>query len=298
MDIEPLAGAENHPAWLLQERFTFLKSLSAKQVGVEDPAIESSGDEADGESPDAFGRGESGGYGEVYMVRSRFGGELGALKIVRPKITDDVRKQLAEGMLVREARLLRHLRHPNIVRLVADCAHGDDVLPYLLLEYVPGPSLEVFLDLGQSSLIRLRLALGITSAIVHMHRHDQFHNDLHPGNVVVDERAKWPVLIDFGLTTQSGPADETLTGLGRRGWIHEDVMEQLPFSRKTECFQLAKIVAFTLGDLELDAGTDQGLHDELRAVLGALESGESEDVQSLCDAVNRCLLDAVAHQIP
>ncbi len=260
MEIEPLPD-DQHPAWLLQQRYTFLRPLQHEESG----------------------------YGEIYQVRVRERGECYALKIVRPTTAQP---ELAREMLEREGRLLGGLQHPHIVRLVRDRSDGSEVLPHLLLEYVPGPSLEVYLKRRGDPITRLRLALGIASAVAYLHARDLQHNDLHPLNVVVDEGALWPVLIDFGLTLPQGAMEESLRQVGRAGWAHPDVIDGQPFSEVTEKYELARLISFVLG---LEEGGGDLWPEELTELVGRLQRGESEATAAeLAERINDHLLHCLA----
>lgn len=258
MEIEPLH--HSHPAWLLQEQFTFLRSLNEEETG----------------------------FGQIFQVRRRETGETCALKIVKPA---HEHAELALQMLVREARILAEVHHGHLVRLLEDHSDGGHVLPHLLLEYVPGKSLDGFLKTRRSLRTRLRLSLGVTAAIAYLAEQGWQHNDTHPRNVVVDERAEWPVLIDFGLATKNDdPVDPALLQHGFPGYTHPDILQGKPYTRTTQCFALARTVAKILEDETLDPAVCGAAGEELQAALHQLEHGECDELRPLLTAVQRCLL--------
>src|SRR5512137_596956 len=79
----------------------------------------------------------SGGMGEVYRARRVLLGDDVAVKVIRMAggDADDLRERF-----LRESRLCAHLRHPNIVTIL-DFAIAPDGQPYLVMEYLNGPSL-------------------------------------------------------------------------------------------------------------------------------------------------------------
>lgn len=99
--------------------------------------------------------------------------------------------------LRREARILRRLRHPSLVRYFGEGEH--DGLPYLLVEYLEGPSLFDVLEriprrqmpIGDA----VRAAIHLAAALHHLHRSGFVHLDLKPANLLL--RGAVPVLIDF-----------------------------------------------------------------------------------------------------
>lgn len=99
----------------------------------------------------------------------------------------------------REERVLRRLRHPNIVRYYGSGTAGDR--PYILLEYFAGPTLFDMLE----SLPRRRLhvpdavraAMHVGAAVHYLHRQGYLYRDLKPGNVLLREGI--PILVDFDV---------------------------------------------------------------------------------------------------
>jgi serine/threonine-protein kinase len=107
--------------------------------------------------------------------------------------------------LIREARILGAVRHPNVVAIhdAGTCAAYG---PYLVLEMIEGRPLDGIL------LTRQRLPVGqavailvqLCDALTEVHRHSIVHRDVKPGNVLI---ASTPAgdrvrLIDFGVTTE------------------------------------------------------------------------------------------------
>ena len=104
--------------------------------------------------------------------------------------------------LLREARALAKLAHPNVVAIY-DVGHVDDDL-YLAMEYVDGPNLDEWLDSEARSfssiLAKFRQAgRGLAAA----HATGLVHRDFKPANVLIgsDGRAR---VSDFGLVSSAG----------------------------------------------------------------------------------------------
>src|SRR5512134_157067 len=79
----------------------------------------------------------TGGMGRVYLARDVVLDVPVAVKLLRPELA--TRPEAVERFR-REAQLGAELRHPNIVQ-VTDFGLSDEGTPYLVMEYVPGPSL-------------------------------------------------------------------------------------------------------------------------------------------------------------
>jgi eukaryotic-like serine/threonine-protein kinase len=150
-------------------------------------------------------RAASGGMGTVFQGR-----DARTSTVVAIKVLEGASGPLAERF-EREARLLRELRHPGIVRYVA---HGTtDRCHYLAMEWLEGESLEDRLERGGlGAEAALSLARRVADALGVAHARGVVHRDVKPGNLFLEGRTVEGVrLIDFGVA-RAPP----VTGLGTR----------------------------------------------------------------------------------
>jgi len=99
--------------------------------------------------------------------------------------------------LLREARALSKLDHPNICR-IHDYIESDDV-DLLVLEYIQGDTIQdVLADRQLSRAEKLRIAISTAEVLVAAHRVGIIHRDLKPENVMLTKQDDVKVL-DFGL---------------------------------------------------------------------------------------------------
>jgi len=149
-----------------------------------------------------------GGTAVVYLARDRELGRDVAVKLIRPSFVQD---EDAVQRLVREARTVGKLQHPNIVMLLGTRRLSDGGLA-LILQYVPGRSLKdriraegplPFEDC--ESILR-----DVAGALAFAHRSRIVHRDLKPENIYLDESLDIARLADFGIA-RAWDSDSGLT---------------------------------------------------------------------------------------
>ena len=134
-----------------------------------------------------------GGMGAVYAGFDETLHRRVAVKVLQ----DDQRLDPeARGRLMREARSLSSLDHPNICR-IHDYIEADDV-DLLVLEYIEGKTLRAALKDGLPRAEMIRIGMAIAEALVAAHRKGIIHRDLKPDNVMLTANGEVRVL-DFGL---------------------------------------------------------------------------------------------------
>lgn len=100
---------------------------------------------------------------------------------------------------VEEAKAAAAVRHAHLTQIYhADIAAGT---PYLVMEYVDGPTLGRLLgSAGRMSVdLSVHLLIQVSDAVGKLHEHDLIHRDLKPSNVLIDREGK-ALVTDFGLT--------------------------------------------------------------------------------------------------
>ena len=166
-----------------------------------------------------------GGMAEVFLGTHLTLQRQVAVKILRNQYEDDA--DLLERFQ-REARVVAKLRHQNIVQ-VFDYDAIDD-RPYIVMEYVQGPSLSKHLSLLHKKNARLELPAidhiltDVASALQYAHESGIVHRDIKPGNVILTSRSSLvkageplprdfePLLTDFGLVRFLNSSRQTSAG--------------------------------------------------------------------------------------
>ncbi|MEO8356941.1 MAG: serine/threonine-protein kinase, partial [Chloroflexota bacterium] len=132
-----------------------------------------------------------GGMAEVYIGTHTSLQREVAVKILRNNY-DEQPHSLERFQ--REAMVVGKLRHPNIVQ-VFDFDTTADSQPYLVMEYIRGPSLQKYLNILHTKNERLdfphvvRLMDAMTSALQYAHDSGVIHRDIKPGNILLTSRS-------------------------------------------------------------------------------------------------------------
>ncbi|MEV4702140.1 serine/threonine-protein kinase [Actinoplanes sp. NPDC049316] len=139
------------------------------------------------------GRLGSGGMGVVYLARDRDGGYV-AIKLVHATLVNDPEFR---GRFRSEVERARQV--PSFCTAEVLDADLDHYPPYLVVEYVDGPSLaEVVEERGPLKTAALHsLAVGVATALTGIHGAGVIHRDLKPDNVLLAPGS--PKVIDFGI---------------------------------------------------------------------------------------------------
>jgi serine/threonine protein kinase len=138
-----------------------------------------------------------------------------AVKVLR---RDLLRDEKVVKRFHREARAAARLSHPNIITvyLVGDT---DDGLPFIVMEYVTGSSLdETCSEAGPMPVVRaVHIARQIAAALTEAHTHNIVHRDLKPENILLSSKKNAPdfvKVLDFGIAKILYANDEPLTQTG------------------------------------------------------------------------------------
>lgn len=132
-----------------------------------------------------------------------------AIKVMAPELaaTSPARKRF-----IREAQASAQIRHENVVSVYSV---EEKPIPYLVMEYIPGLTLQQRLDergpLDVPTVLRLgtQIAEGLAAA----HAKELIHRDIKPGNILLESGMRDRVKItDFGLARAADDASMTQSG--------------------------------------------------------------------------------------
>jgi tetratricopeptide (TPR) repeat protein len=242
------------------------------------------------EIADLAGRG---GMGMVYRARDRRTGEIVALKILHASFGDNAAR------FSREIRVLAGLRHPGIVRYIAD-GWTPARAQWLAMEWLEGESLSRRLERsGLTATESLDLARRVAEALGAAHERGVIHRDIKPSNLfLVDGNLERVKVLDFGVArVVDASRASTRTGvmIGTPGYM-------APEQVKSERDITARVDVFAVGCLLFECLTGKPAYggEHMLAILAKiiLEDAPriSEARPDLPDAIDALVARAMAKQ--
>ncbi|MDF1746038.1 MAG: bifunctional serine/threonine protein kinase/MFS transporter [Gimesia sp.] len=149
-----------------------------------------------------------GGMGIVFRALDPKLNRIVAIKVMSPllAVNPNSRKRF-----LREAQAAAAVSHPHIVTIHAV---DEDKLPYLVMEYVVGQSLQEKLD--QTGALKvteiLRIGTQIADGLAAAHKQGLIHRDIKPANILLENGVERVKITDFGLARAVDDVTITKTG--------------------------------------------------------------------------------------
>jgi serine/threonine protein kinase len=134
-----------------------------------------------------------------------------ALKVLAPELAGD---DTARQRFCREARAAASITHENVVAVHQVEKSGDDGLPYLVMQFIAGESLEQRLQREKKLPLREIVRIGMQAAhgLAAAHAKGLVHRDIKPGNILLEVAHDNVKLTDFGLARVVDDVRLTRTG--------------------------------------------------------------------------------------
>jgi len=248
----------------------------------------------------------AGGMAHIYAVdyaqAGRNPGFPMAMKIPRMTAGDGAENIVSFEV---ELQILSVLTGPHVPRFVAA---GDLVrLPYLVMEYVAGQTLQHWLDAperpGPGPDTIARLGAAIAHAAHSLHQQNVCHLDLKPANVLMRPDGS-AVLLDFGLSCHAHYpdllAEEMRKAVGSPAWIAPEQVVGVRGDPRSDIFAIG-VMLYELATGELPFGaptTNGGLRQRLWMTPAPPRRHNPAVPEWLQEIILRCLEPEAAQRYP
>ena len=189
-----------------------------------------------------------GGMGVVLKAYEPALHRLVAIKVLAPSLAGS---PTARRRFTREAQAAAAVVHDHIVTVHG--VHETDGLPYLVMQYVPGESLQERLDLAGPLEVTdtVRIGLQTASGLAAAHAQGLVHRDIKPANLLLEDGLARVRITDFGLARSIDDVGLTQTGVvpGTPEYMSPEQARGEPLDHRTDLFSLGSVLyAMSAGD--------------------------------------------------
>ena len=210
-----------------------------------------------------------------------------ALKVLAPSCAES---PVAHQRFAQEARYAAAIRHENVVTIFAVSDVGG--IPFLVMEYVPGLSLQDRLDTREKfavpEIIRIgrQIALGLAAA----HELRLIHRDIKPANILLEHGTQCVRITDFGLARAlDGDTNLSQKGLllGTPLFMSPEQVNGEPLTPATDLFSLGSVL------YTLCTGKRPFSSTSLTKLLRSIADDAPPPIQSLNRAIPEWLVEII-----
>ena len=191
-----------------------------------------------------------GGMGQIFQATDISMNRAVALKVLHSHLLDDEPTKIR---FEREMQACLDLTHPNIVS-VSDYGYTAYGIPYMVMEYIDGPTLDELLHIEGPLNIQdfTQVFLQICSALQQAHDKQIIHRDIKPSNIMLIKQADHGFvakIVDFGIAkTVGNTSGVTKTGevIGTLFYMSPEQCQNEPLDQRSDIYSLGIVMYETL----------------------------------------------------
>jgi CRP-like cAMP-binding protein len=183
-----------------------------------------------------------GATSSVYLATDPFNDRLVAVKVFLLPETRDARlKRRYRNLYLTESALVGKLSHPYIVTIYD--AVEDESGCYIVMEYVPGGTLEYWTDVrrllpyGQIVEIMFKCSQALWFAA----QRGVIHRDIKPANILGSEGTSFKVS-DFGSALTLAGEQTQVNGIGSPAYMSPEQIRDEPLTQQTDIYSLGVVM--------------------------------------------------------
>ena len=246
------------------------------------------------ETPERIGKYEvrgrlgEGATSTVWQAWDPFAQREVAIKVINPEVLRDRdRGRIYRHLLVNEASLAGKLVHPHIVQIFD--AVVDEAQSYIVMEYVPGGTLEPFCS--PDNLLPLdrlvEIVFKCTRALDYAYHLGITHRDIKPANILLAVAGDIKIS-DFGaaLFTSGEQTRTQVSGVGSPAYMSPQQVREMPLNHQTDIYSLGVVMYQLLtGRLPFQASNNFSMVYQITHVDPPPPSDFRRDIPAGLDAV-------------
>jgi eukaryotic-like serine/threonine-protein kinase len=230
-----------------------------------------------------------GATSEVYLCHDPFANRDVAVKVVyeeRMKDGGDFAR-LHRKLFVTEASLAGKLKHPHVVQIY-DAVVAPD-MSYIVMEYVPGGTLEPFCE-GKNLLPidkLVEIIFKCTRALGFANRMGITHRDIKPANILLSGPTDIKIS-DFGAALMASSDQTQVSGIGSPAYMSPQQIKDHPLNHQTDIYSLGVVMYQLLtGTLPFTATNNFSMMYQITNVEPPLPSSFRRDIPAPIDRIVR-----------
>jgi len=186
------------------------------------------------------------GAGGMGIVLKAHDGELNRPIAVKVLASHLAHVGAARERFAREGRAAAAVVHEHVVAIYN--VESDGEVPFLVMQYVPGRSLQSRVDAEGPLAIEeiLRIGMQAASGLAAAHAQGLVHRDVKPSNILLEETVERAVLTDFGLARTMDDASLTHTGVlaGTPHYMSPEQATGAAIDHRSDLFSLGAVLYF------------------------------------------------------
>jgi serine/threonine protein kinase len=187
---------------------------------------------------DAIGRG---GMGVVLKAFDPALNRYVALKVLASELAHNAS---ARRRFAREAQAAAAVVHDHVVPIYA--VDGTGPIPYLVMAYIPGRSLQERIDETGPLDVReiLRIGMQTAAGLAAAHAQGLVHRDIKPANILLENSVERVRITDFGLARAMDEASQTQSGVlaGTPQYMAPEQASGEAIDYRTDLFSLGSVL--------------------------------------------------------
>ncbi len=187
----------------------------------------------------------TGGMGVVLKAHDSELHRTVAIKVLAPHLAHNVS---ARRRFSREAQAAAAVVHPHVIPIYN--VESDGKIPYLVMQYVAGHSLQGRVDERGALPVEviLRIAQQTAAGLAAAHAQGLVHRDVKPANILLEGDVDRVLLSDFGLARAIDDASLSRTGIvaGTPYYMSPEQAQGEAIDYRSDLFSLGAVIYFML----------------------------------------------------